>query len=187
MTIVNAGNKITSDNGSLYINGVNNVKVVFDQFGNFMYGRASNNPNTPQPRFLNYNFSDPVLPSTARSPEQGKFISSGQTRTSPNSTPPQNLAIGATRCMGMSFGLTTIPDNAFLIFHRGEDDTDAGPNPTAYVYVTRVGADNWEITAVPPLTGGCSPVSNVASLRINSIHQGKYNMPFKFLLQRKLP
>ena len=189
MTIVDAGNRITSDNGNPYINGVDNVKVVFDQYGNFMYGAASNNPKVPQPRFLKYDFSDPVTGYAARPDiEQGKSISSGQTTTSPNSTPSQNLAIGVTRCIGMTAGFTTLA-NGVLNFHRNPyDDTDAGINPTAYVYVTRIDNDRWEITAVPPPPPeACSSVSNVASLRISGILQGKYNMPFKFLLQRKLP
>lgn len=187
MTVVDAGNKITSDNGTPYANDVDNVRVVFDQYGNFMLTAASNNPHVPLSRFLNFDFSDPVSGYTARGSEKGNFISSGQTTTSPNSTPPQNLANGATRCIGMTAGLSTLA-NAVLNFHRlPYDDTDAGSNPTAYVYVTRIDANHWEITPMPPLSGGCSSVSNVASLRINGVLTGKYNMSFKLLLERKLP
>jgi hypothetical protein len=186
MTVVDAGNKITSDNGNPYINDVDNVRVVFDQYGNFMLAGASNNPHVLQPRFLKYDFSDPVAGYAARpNIEQGKFISSGETTTSTNSTPPQNLAFGATRCIGMTAGIITIA-NGVLNFHRlPYDDTDEGANPTAYVYVTRIDNDHWVITPVPPTSAGCSSVSNVGSLRINGVLTGKYNMPFKFLLERK--
>lgn len=187
MTVSDAGgNKITSDGGADYVNGTQNVKVVFDQNGNFMFNsKASNNPNVPMVRWLNYNFNDPISPDPILTGmEKGSFISTGKTITSPAFTPLQNLAIGATQCIGLSGGLINYDLNS-VNFHRNLADV---PNtPTAYVYVTRISQTQWTVKPVPPLSGGCSAISNVGAFIANGgQYVFYYNLPFSFTLT-KLP
>lgn len=180
-----AGNKITSDNGTAYENGVGNVKVVFDQYGNFMFGAASSNPRTPpMTRYLNYNFSNPLASYPVGGIERGNFISTGQTATSPDNTLLQNLAVNATKCIGLSAGLMNI-EGGVVNFHRNTSTEDIPGTPTSFVYVTRISSSQWIMTPVPPTTGGCSTISNVAALRINSALYGYYDLPFFITLTKK--
>jgi hypothetical protein len=175
------GNKITSDGQGDYINGFQNMKVEFDIYGNFMFSGASSNPKTSPQRYLNYNFSDPssLTPNPSVTGTYiGSFISTGQTLTSPDNTPLQNLAINATKCIGFSAGINI--DGGVVNFHRNfEDDATS---PTAYVYVTRVSSTQWIVTPMPPGAGGCSNISNVAALRVSTVLYGYYNIPFSFTL-----
>lgn len=182
MTINDAtGNKITSDNLGPYVNGVGNVKVVFDKSGNFMFGAASSSPRVPpMTRFLNFSFDSPLPTYNARSAETSNFISTITTVTSPNPTALQNLNIGDTKCIGFSAGLINI-SGGVVNFHRNTNTEDTPTTPTAYVYVTRNSPTEWTMTPVPPPVG-CSNISNVAALRINTTLYGYYNMPFSFTL-----
>lgn len=181
-----AGNKITSDGGGDYFNGSQNLRVVFDAYGNFMFSGASDNPNVPLTRFLKYDFSDPspLTPSPSITGiYHGNFISTGQTVTNPNNIPLQNLEINATKCIGLSAGLLNI-DGAVVNFHRNQSTEDTPTTPTAFVYVTRINPAQWLVTPVPPLSGSCSDISNVAALRVNTASYGYYNMPFLFTLTK---
>jgi hypothetical protein len=149
-----------------------------------MFSGASNNPNVPMTRYLNYNFNDPLTPNPpVTGIHQGKFISTGATATSPAFTPLQNLGIGATQCIGFSGGLTNIVGSV-VNFHRNTNTEDTPNTPTAYVYVTRISLTQWIMTPVPPLSGGCSAISNVAALRVSGVLYGYYNMPFSFTLTK---
>lgn len=174
-------NKITSDGGGAYVNGTGNVKVVFDQYGNFMFGAASSNPRVPpMTRYLNINFDSPLPGYQAKSGDQSRFISTITTVTSPNSTHLQDLIVGQTKCIGFSAGISTI-ESGVLNFHRSSTE-DTPTSPTSYVYVTRISSTEWLMTPVPPLSGGCSAISSVGALRINTVLFGYYNMPFSFTL-----
>jgi hypothetical protein len=79
-------------------------------------------------------------------------------------------------------GLYTIA-NGVVNFHRGTNE-DYLNAPTAYVYVTRESENQWTVSPTPPASGGCSTVSNVAALRINTELAGYYYMPFSFTLTK---
>lgn len=179
-----AGNKITSDGGGAYVNGTGNVKVVFDQYGNFMFGAASSSPRVPpMTRYLNINFDNPLSGYSPGGNQKSNFISTITTVTSPNSTSLQNLTVGQTKCIGFSAGISTI-ESGVLNFHRNSTE-DIPTSPTAYIYVTRTSLTEWLMTPVPPLAGGCSTISNVGALRINTVLYGYYNMPFSFTLTKQ--
>jgi hypothetical protein len=184
MTVSDAsGNKITSDGNVTYENGTDNVRVEFDQYGNFMFGQASSNRRVPpMTRFLNINFDSPETGYSSYGSHKSNFISTITTSTSPNPTLLQNLATGETKCIGLSAGISTI-EGGVLNFHRNAEDN--ATSPTAYVYVTKINATQWVMTPVPPASGGCSPISNVGALRINGALSGYYNMPFSFTLTKK--
>src|SRR4030095_12580775 len=180
-----AGNNITSDGGGDYVDGQKNSSIYFSTSGNLQFTTAaSNNPHTPITRWLNINFSDPLSGYPARGTEKSNFISTVTTVTSPNPTLLQNLAVGQTKCIGFSAGISTI-ENGVLNFHRNSTE-DTPTSPTSYVYVTRIsaGPDQWLMTPVPPVSGGCSTISNVGALRINTALYGYYNMPFSFTLTK---
>ena len=182
-----AGNNITSDGGD-YIDGQQNSSIYFSTSGNLQFTTAaSNNPNTPITRWLNINFSNPLSGYPSGGIEKSSFISTVTTVTSPNPTLIQNLAVGQTKCIGFSAGISTIA-NGVLNFHRNSTE-DTPTSPTSYVYVTRIsaspaGPDQWLMTPAPPLSGGCSAISNVGALRINTALYGYYNMPFSFTLTK---
>lgn len=185
MTVDDApGNRITSDVSSDYVNGLQNMKVEFDMYGNFMFNsKASNKPNVPMIRWLNYSLNDPTSTSyPVRSNDKGSSITTGATFTSPAFTPLQNLDIGITQCIGLSAGLFTL-SGGVVNFHRNTSTEDTPTTPTAYVYVTRISETQWTVTPVPPLSG-CSSISNVAALRVNGALDGYYNMPFSLTLTK---
>ena len=149
-----------------------------------MFGAASSNPRVPpMTRYLNINFDNPLSGYPARGIEKSNFISTVTTTTSPNSTLLQNLTIGQTKCIGFSAGISTI-ESGVLNFHRNNTE-DTPTSPTAYIYVTRTSSTEWLMTPVPPSAGGCSTISNVGALRINTVLYGYYNMPFSFTLTKK--
>lgn len=184
MTVNDApGNKITSDGGGAYVNGTGNVKVVFDQYGNFMFGQASSSPRVPPMiRYLNLNFDTPQPSFPAGGIERSSFISTITTVTSPDPTLLQSLVVGQTKCIGFSAGISTI-ESGVLNFHRNNTE-DTPTSPTAYVYVTRTSSAEWIVTPEPPLSGGCSTISNIGALRVNTVLYGYYNMPFSFTLTK---
>ena len=182
MTVNDAsGNKIISDNGTPYINGQQNVSVIFDQYGNFMFNTQASARQT-MVRWLNYYLNDPTSTNyPVRNNDQGNSITTGATFTSPSFTPLQNLSQGTTQCIGLSGGLFTV-SGGVVNFHRNTSTEDTPTTPTSYVYVTRVDATHWTVTPAPPLSGGCSTISSVGALRINGALFGYYNLPFSFTL-----
>jgi hypothetical protein len=95
----------------------------------------------------------------------------------------QDLAVGQTKYIGFSAGISII-ESGVLNFHRNSTE-DTPTTPTSYVYVTRISASpagpgQWLMTPAPPASGSCSSISNVGALRINTVLYGYYNMPFSF-------
>jgi hypothetical protein len=183
MTVNDASeNKITSDELGDFVNGTQNVRVIFDKNGNFVFNtRASNNPNVPMVRCLNYNFNDPISPNPlVTGMERGSFISGSKTITSPGYTPLQNLTIGATQCISLCAGLINF-DLKVVNFHSNWEDV--ANTPSAFVYVTRISQTQWIMSPVPPQVGSCSSISNVAAFVTNGGEMvWYYNLPFFFTL-----
>lgn len=186
LTVNNAaGNNITSDGLGDYVDGTQNTSIYFSTSGNLQFTTAaSNNPKTPSIRWLNINFISPLSGYPAGGVEQSRFISTITTVTSPNPTLLQNLPLGQTKCIGFSAGISTIA-NGVLNFHRNSTE-DTPTTPTSYVYVTKISVspDQWLMTPVLPAVGGCSSISSVGALRINTVLYGNYNMPFSFTLTK---
>ena len=185
LTMNDAGNNVTSDGGGDYVNGSQAVSAKIDQYGNFIFscGTSGRGPNAVQVRWLNYNFSNPLPGYSERSSEHGAYIATikSAVATTPF-IPLQNLEVGSTECITMAMGLYTLA-NGVVNFHR-QPTEDNSTTPTAYVYVTRNSETQWTMTPVPPLSGGCSTISNVASLRTDTELAGYYNMPFSLTLTK---
>jgi hypothetical protein len=177
------GNKVISDGSGAYINGSAKVSAVIDQYGNFIFscGSSGHGPNATPDRWLNYDFSDPLPGYSTGNSERGAYIATIKSLVVPNFTPLQNLAIGNTQCVAMAMGLYTLA-NGVVNFHRNIEDTNT--TPTAFVYVTKTDAVHWTLAPVPPSSGGCSSISNIAALRINTELYGYYNMPFSLTLTK---
>jgi hypothetical protein len=185
LTMNDAGNNVTSDGGGDYIHGSQAVSARIDQYGNFIFscGKTGRGPSATQVRWLNYNFSEPLPTYSARASEKGAYIATIRSSVAPTAfIPLQSLSVGSTECITMAMGLFTLADGV-VNFHR-QPTEDNNTTPTAYVYVTRTSLTQWTMTPVPPLTGGCSSISNVASLRTNTNLVGYYNMPFSFTLTK---
>lgn len=182
LTVNPVGNNITS-NGGDYVDGTENTSIYFSTAGNLQFSTsASNNPNVPTTRWLNVDFSNPLPGYPARGIEKSNFISTITTLTSPDTTKLQNLTPGQTKCIGFSAGFMTIAYGV-LNFHRNSTE-DTPTTPTSYVYVTRLNPTQWLMTPSVPVSGGCSAISNVGALRINTVLFGYYNMPFSFTLTK---
>lgn len=185
VTVSDAGNKVTGDGGGDYTNGLQAVSAKIDQYGNFIFscGTSGRGPNATQVRWLNYDFSDPLAGSSPRTNERGAYIATLKSSiVSSPFIPLQNLEVGSTECITMAMGLYTLV-NGVVNFHR-QPTEDNSTTPTAFVYVTRNSETQWTMTPVPPLSGGCSAISNVAALRVNTEWVGNYNMPFSFTLTK---
>ena len=185
VTVNDAGNNVTSDGGGDYENGLEAVSAKIDQYGNFIFscGKTGRGPGAIQVRWLNYDFSSPMPGYSARPSERGAYIATIKSSVASSTfIPLQNLEVGSTECITMAMGLYTLADGV-VNFHR-QPTEDNTTTPTAYVYVTRDSETQWTITPVPPLSGGCSTISNVAALRINTVLAGYYNMPFSITLTK---
>lgn len=180
-----SGNKVSSDGSGPYVNGAAKVSAVIDQYGNFIFscGSSGHGPNATPDRWLNYDFSDPLPGYSVKNSEKGAYIATIKSSVAPTSfIPLQNLEVGSTECITMAMGLFTLA-NGVVNFHR-QPTEDNSTTPTAYVYVTRDTETQWTMTPVPPLSGGCSTISNVAALRVSTELNGYYNMPFSFTLTK---
>ena len=176
------GNKITGDGLGAYVNGTQNVKVLFDKNGNlFFTTKASNNPNVPMVRFLNYNFNSPVSSNPpVTGIEIGSSMSGGKSASNSAHIPLQNLAVGSTQCIALSSGLINF-DLKTVNFHSNWEDVTN--TPSAFAYITRNSSTEWIITPVPPSGGGCSSNSNICGFVTNNgAFVWYYNMPFSFTL-----
>jgi len=186
LAINDAGNKVTSDAGGDYRNGSQNVSAKIDQYGNFIFscGSSDHGPNATPSRWLNYDFGDPLPSYSIRPNERGAYIATIKSSiVSTPFIPFQNLEVGSTECVTIAMGLFTLADGV-VNFHRNQGTEDTPNTPTAFVYVTRINPMQWIMTPVPPSSGGCSDILNVAALRVNTTLYGYYNMPFMFTLTR---
>lgn len=180
---------ITSDGKGDYVDGVDYVSAVLDQYGTFAFNTlGSGKPKTVVVRWVNYNFNKPVDPAnTYRPTSSTNYNYHFSTGGSPFGTNPvipiQNLGINgnpSTECIYMGNGLTDGTNAWRVSFHKGIEDTQ--DSPTAFAVVTRK-TINPAVWTIGP-SGPCSPNSNVASLRDNatSFLYGYYYLPFYFEL-----
>lgn len=180
-----SGNKVSSDGSGPYVNGSAKVSAVIDQYGNFIFscGSSGRGPNATPDRWLNYDFSDPLPGYSVKNSEKGAYIATIKSSVAPTTfIPLQNLTVGSTECITMAMGLYTLADGV-VNYHR-QPTEDNSTTPTAYVYVTRNSETEWVMTPVPPSSGGCSAISNVAALRISTVLFGYYNIPFSLTLTK---
>lgn len=181
---------ITSDGKGDYLNGVDYVEAVLDQYGTFAFNTLNQKlkPGMVAKRWVNYHFNSPVDPNNSYRPAQSTnynyhFSTGGSTFGTNPMIPLQNLGVNgnpSTECIYMGNGFTDGTNEWRVSFHKGIEDTQ--DTPTAFVVVTRTSVSPavWTITPV----GSCSPNSNVASLRDNatSFLYGYYYLPFYFVL-----
>lgn len=175
-----SGNNLTSDGGGYYITGLRNVSAKFDQYGNFIFncGLAGRGSNKYMDRWLNINFSSPVVV-YINPPITGNDKVTAIT-TIPVAaytfTPLQNMVEGQSQCVGLTGGSGA---DWVMNFHRGAEDISS--SPSAYAVFTRISSTQWSVTPA----GDCSPNSNVCALRNGpGVLYGYYNMPFSFTLTK---
>ena len=175
-----SGNKITSDDGTDYINGSRTVSANFDQYGNFIFatGAASNKPGSPLVRWLSVNFDNPIViyktPPVSGANNRAGGLSTGQVEGM-SFTPMQSMTVGQTQCIGLTLG----GGNWVVNFHRTPEDVST--TQAAYVVVTKISESQWTMTPV----GECSPNSNVGALRYGTSNLfGYYYLPFSFTLTK---
>ena len=181
-----AGNNITSDGKGDYIDGIDLVQAVIDQYGTVALNTLnSNSPKTVAKRWVVYNFNNPVDPNNAYRPAPDNLhnyhFSTGSSRYGTNPfIPLQNLSLNASECIYMGNSVSNSTITWRVSFHKGNENTPT--SPAAFAVVTRINATQWTIAPI----GSCSPNSNVAALRNDdgSILYGYYNMPFFFTLTK---
>ena len=182
---------IKSENGQQYVDGVDYVKAVIDQNGNF-YFNTNTSKNTLAKRFVVYDLSYPVAgasatPGFARGyyKQYNYIFSTGSTQygTIPF-IPLQNLGIGLSECIYMNNNINGDGVNSIfkytVKFHSSTEDNSI--TPTAFAIVTRVSDIEWKIEP-----GSCSSTNNnIAALWTgdtrNEIIIGYYHLPFFFTL-----
>ncbi|HEY5967831.1 MAG TPA: hypothetical protein VIU35_07615 [Chitinophagaceae bacterium] len=185
------GYNITSDGKGDYINGTDYVQAILDQSGTFAFNTFSppqKIKNASVNRWVVYNFNNPVDPGNTYQPSPDNshnyHFSTGGTFYGTNPfIPLQNLGVDgnpATECIYMGNGISNNTTTWRVSFHKGLENTET--SPTAFAVVTRVSPTQWTITPM----GGCSPNSNVGSLRNNADDTlyGYYYLPFSFTLTK---
>lgn len=178
-----------------YVNGVDYVQAVIDQYGTFAFNTFASNPKTVAKRWVNYNFNNPVDPANTYRPSpsitKNYHFSTGSTTfgTQPF-IPLQNLGVNgnpATECIYMGNGIYNSSTGWRVSFHKGYEDVSNSPTAFAVVTRTSISPAVWTITPI----GTCSPSanSNVAALRSGSgtvkdpeVLHGYYYIPFFFTL-----
>ncbi|MGZ3881729.1 MAG: hypothetical protein ACXVBF_10345 [Flavisolibacter sp.] len=181
---------ITSDGKGDYLDGVDYVGAILDQYGTFAFNTVNQKlkPGTVAKRWVVYNFNNPVDPNNTYRPNQSTnytyhFSTGGSLFGTSPFIPIQNLGINgnaSTECIYMGNGFTDGINTWRVSFHKGMEDTQGSPTAFAVVTRTSISPAVWTISPIGP----CSPNSNVASLRDNatSYLYGYYNLPFYFVL-----
>jgi hypothetical protein len=172
-----AGNKITSDGGGDYVNGSQNMRVVFDQSGNLIFDNK-NVQGKPAVRFYHTNLDNPVqvVNDPGFTSGTGNYMASISSALLPF-TPIQNMAIGTSQCITFHGGV----GNGF-IFHFHDYPEDISTSPTSFATVTRVSATVWTMS---PSSCSVSTNSDVAGLRLSGVFYGYYHMPFAFTFTKQ--
>ncbi len=189
-----AGNKITSDGGGDYLDGVGNIRAQFDNAGNFQFNtRLQSRPNqtTPLTRYIKFNFDSPLEGYPVNNPPISgdpnldigdRLVTIGSSLIP--ATPIQTMTVGSSQCItlhgGTAYSTKTEPAPAWGVnFHRNYDDV-AG-SPTSFAVITRNSETQW--TMVP---GNCAISSNsdVAALRNGETLYGYYHLPFSITLTK---
>jgi hypothetical protein len=180
LTVNEAGNRITDDDGGDYISGFQNVSARFDEYGNFIFscGLGGRGNNTYLVRWLNIDFSSPVVvytPPPITGADKVRNITTIPVAAY-TFTPFQNMTVGQSQCVGLTGGEGA---EWIMNFHRSAEDVST--SPSAYAVFTRTSSTQWTVTPA----GTCSPNSNVCALRNGpDVLYGYYNMPFSFTLTK---
>jgi hypothetical protein len=193
---------ITSDGKGDYLNGVDYVQAVLDQYGTFAFNTfnpAMRDKQAVAKRWVTYNFNNPVDPGNTYRPDPSNsknyhFSTGGSTYGTNPVIPLQNLGVNgnpSTECIYMGNGLGNSTTGWRVSFRKGCESSATSPTAFAVVTRTRVkatdGVDEW---VIQPL-GSCSPEANnnVAALRIDDgtsctvSLKGYYYLPFYFTLK----
>lgn len=194
--------RITSDPAGDYLDGVDYVKAVLDQYGQFIFD--TNNSRNPAKRYIDLHFTRLYKAVTGDAPPPDPkrnfhFATIKSKFATVDHIKIQEMALNTPQCLalGSGYGILNEPKlSARLSFHRGYEDTDT--SPTAYAVVTRTGSiestgtDTWTI-APGGADGTCRNVSLVAkSGDVGAVRNGDgtlvygyYHLPFIFTLTRK--
>jgi hypothetical protein len=186
-----AGNNIISDGKGDYINGLDYVQAVLDQFGTFAFNTLNaNSPKTIAKRWVTYNFNSPIDAGNTYRPDPSNsknchFSTGGSVYGTNPYIPIQNLGTNgnpASECIYMGNSVANSSMSWRVSFHKGNEDNSTSPTAFAVVTRTSINPDIWTITPV----GTCSANSNVAALRSDdgSFLYGYYNIPFFFTLTK---
>ena len=187
---------ITGDGKGDYLNGVDYVQAVLDQYGTFAFNTFnSTSKSAVAKRWISYNFNNPVDPNNTYrpSPSNSKnyhFSTGSSSYGTQPFIPIQNLGINgnpASECIYMGNGLYNSTTTWTVSFHKGLENTASSPTGFAVITRTKIkavdGVDEWTVTA-----GSCSGTPNtVASLRTSTskstILHGYYYLPYFFTLR----
>lgn len=188
--------RIRSDKDEAYRDGEQNVKAVFDSYGNFIFD--TNTSRTSAIRHIVHDFSRRygTAGTTAGAPEPDNtrnfHFATMKSQLTNGKVDIQTMDVLSTQCLALGSGYTLKSNSkltARLSFHRGQEDNVA--SPTAYAVFRRTGADTWTMT--PDRTCPNVPLGNeaknddVGAVRNDdgtALH-GYYHLPFIFTLTRK--
>lgn len=177
--------KITSDGLGAYRNGLANMRVVIDQYGNLIFDNTANQGKKAQ-RSINFNFDNPL--SVVQAPPfttttWGGYMATIKSLLLESLGTPfirlQDMTVSSTQCVVSATGVS---NGDFIVnFHRGPNESEAN-SPTSFVTVTRTSATQWVMT---PGTCNISANADVAALYNNGTGlYGYYHMPFRFTLTK---
>ena len=188
--------RINSDDKGSYTDGVDNVKAVLDQYGNFIFD--TNNSRKSAIRYIVHDFSrlfrEGTGPAPAPDPKRNFHFATIKSKfATGDHIMIQRMGVNEKQCLalGSGYGLLSDPKlSARLSFHRGQEDNNT--SPTAYAVVTRTGENTWTM-APGGADGTCRNVSlaaqngDVGAVRNDDGTQlyGYYHLPFIFTLTRK--
>jgi len=178
-----AGNKILSDNGTVYIHGTDRVEAqILSSDGNFYMN--TNNNTVKQPirtmQFLpgsDVNLGGKRNYSLRTSAPLDPTVNGGNTKW------VQNLSIGESQIM--SFRAWGVQQQGVvdwkLLFRNGPENN--ATSSTDYVLVTRTADDTWTIEPAQISL----PIANAKLVDGNNVAMGSeyYQVPFKLTLKKK--
>lgn len=179
--------RICDDGLGSYVNGFQGVLANIDAYGNIIVN--FNASDTPTVRKLQFDYSQPVDPANMFRPPAARnsYLS---TQTHPAGS-LQVMTIGTAQCIHANFQFRDV-DTPKTLYRSGFQNSVFDISQTAYLVVTRVNADVWEVEPKSTV-GGCNDATaTVARLMSNPTHgngptidRGLYRLPFKMTLVRQ--
>lgn len=131
----NCADRIRSDNGNPYTDGVAGVAANFDQYGNLIINFQTG--STPQ-RYVYYDFRSPLKPYGHTPPTQANqasaYMATLQVINTPSYTLIQNMTLGQEQCLRLVMTFTLGGKEWRANFHRNQFSTDSNSTSRSYLF-----------------------------------------------------
>lgn len=178
--------KIKADTKGAYVDGLDNVKAVIDQYGRFIFStNTSTNYRNAALRRLFFYYDNPeagyaTYTHTSDGSKGRYYFSSDDGVVNGETKKISDMITDEVMCLavGGSYYETLNTQSWAINFNRG---IEANNGLASWIITCKATGSLWEVEP-----GNCGGSANtLAALKIDQAVRGRYYMPFKFILEKK--